>query len=737
MKVQSEVGLAEELLPNTEVKSEVPPDVEVHPDEGGAEVEPGEGLPVEQAPPAVDTNASPAVGEVQPDGQVTQDVQESSGADVKLDEEVPPHAEEKLDVESSPDADVEVRPHADEKLDAVLSPDDDVEVRPDADDKLDVELSPDAPMEARPDVDEKLDAELSPDTDVEARPDVDEELDAELSPDAPMRVRPDVDEKLDTELSPDADVEARPNFDDELDVESSPGADVEVRPDANEKLDVESSQGADVGPDVDAARDADSMLDVDAPPKFEVDVQEPSDLVRTQEEAEIQQVSTGVGVDATTELADTVGEPKTAASTTSDSSDEEVADPKSETQDGQGNRQLCNDDADAAPSMSSGATMDESSKGDSSPASAAAAKRAPGRLVSQRLSLFTESKERRNSIPVTSAKSQRVIEAEELVRQSAAETLSLQERTKAFTGASSTTKAAQAEPPRGSIKGSSKVADPQVKDPKFVDPKFRPSLSKKAPPKPAPVTAPPPAPVVPAQAPAQKRLSQMAQTRARLAAQAAAAEKEGDTGKFVYKPQRQYTLGAVAETSALAATAAGGARINRAFTGPLPDKGDSDSEYTTDSDDPAERADAKFGLRKSVGFSDPWKPVYTWLVGSINHRLGAEGSEKLKRRIRSLLPDPFSANLDPSDLSDGKLLCALLLSLKSEVLPKIGSSPLARLAQVTKICKELGIRDANLFTPPDVLPPPPSNPNALRRCLLQLSDLASGWEQWDGPHMPT
>lgn len=268
--------------------------------------------------------------------------------------------------------------------------------------------------------------------------------------------------------------------------------------------------------------------------------------------------------------------------------------------------------------------MDESSKGDSSPVSAAAAKRAPGRLVSQRLSLFTESKERRNSIPVTSAKSQRVIEAEELVRQSAAEAFSLQERTKAFTGASSTTKAAQAEPPRGSTKGSSKVVDPQVKDPKFVDPKFRPSLSKKAPPKPAPVTAPPPAPVVPAQAPAQKRLSQMAQTRARVAAQAAAAEKEGDTGKFVYNPQRRYTLGAVAETSALAATAAGGARISRAFTGPLPDKGDSDSEYTTDSDDPAERADAKFGLRKSVGFSDPWKPVFKWLVGSINHRLGAK-----------------------------------------------------------------------------------------------------------------
>ena len=72
-----------------------------------------------------------------------QDVQESSGADVKLVEESRP--DEKLDVEVSPDADVEVRPDADEKLDAESSPD--VEVRPDVDEKLDVELSPDA---ARP-----------------------------------------------------------------------------------------------------------------------------------------------------------------------------------------------------------------------------------------------------------------------------------------------------------------------------------------------------------------------------------------------------------------------------------------------------------------------------------------------------------------------------------------------------------------------------------------------------------
>ena len=99
-----------------------------------------------------------------PEGQplVTQDAQEFSGGDVKLDEEL------------SPDAGVEARPDADEKPGGELSLDADVEARPDADEKPDGELSPDADVEARPDADEKPDKKLSPDADVEVRPDADE-----------------------------------------------------------------------------------------------------------------------------------------------------------------------------------------------------------------------------------------------------------------------------------------------------------------------------------------------------------------------------------------------------------------------------------------------------------------------------------------------------------------------------------------------------------------------------------
>ena len=52
---------------------------------------------------------------------------------VKLDEEAPPNADEKPDVEQSPDADAEVRPVADEKPNAESSFDANVKARPDVD----------------------------------------------------------------------------------------------------------------------------------------------------------------------------------------------------------------------------------------------------------------------------------------------------------------------------------------------------------------------------------------------------------------------------------------------------------------------------------------------------------------------------------------------------------------------------------------------------------------------------
>ncbi|CAE7696343.1 unnamed protein product [Symbiodinium sp. CCMP2592] len=111
-------------------------------------------------------------------------------------------------------------------------------------------------------------------------------------------------------------------------------------------------------------------------------------------------------------------------------------------------------------------------------------------------------------------------------------------------------------------------------------------------------------------------------------------------------------------------------------------------------------------------------PVLRWLCSVIDARLKVPLPPAHARQVRGLLPlgGLDAEKLCVQDLSDGRLLCALVISVRPDVLPKANAVALGRLAQFLKACAALGVKQVSLFTPPDLLPEP-SNPPAVLRCL--------------------
>lgn len=135
---------------------------------------------------------------------------------------------------------------------------------------------------------------------------------------------------------------------------------------------------------------------------------------------------------------------------------------------------------------------------------------------------------------------------------------------------------------------------------------------------------------------------------------------------------------------------------------------------------------------------DQWGPLLGWLAAVINQRLAAEDGDKAKQGLRALLPGPHleQTALAPASLCDGRLLCALVMAICPERLSRVNSVALCRVAQFLKICVQLGVPNSDIFTPPDLLPAPPQNPQAVLRCLLAFAAVVHRWPSWLGPRLP-
>ncbi|CAK0886878.1 unnamed protein product, partial [Prorocentrum cordatum] len=172
-----------------------------------------------------------------------------------------------------------------------------------------------------------------------------------------------------------------------------------------------------------------------------------------------------------------------------------------------------------------------------------------------------------------------------------------------------------------------------------------------------------------------------------------------------------------------------------------------ESEYETDSEDEGSRANPELGLKRAAEeTTDPWQLAIMWLVGVIRHRLeakpaavvAAEANVAACKKIRPLLPpgDLSAQALEPEHLADGQLLCALVLAIKPDAFPKVLPVTLGRIAQFIKACKDLGVHQNDVFTPPDLMPDTtgraPQNPDAVLRCLQALAVAVQARADWAG-----
>merc|ERR1719468_1422305 len=110
----------------------------------------------------------------------------------------------------------------------------------------------------------------------------------------------------------------------------------------------------------------------------------------------------------------------------------------------------------------------------------------------------------------------------------------------------------------------------------------------------------------------------------------------------------------------------------------------------------------------------------------------------VRGRCRPLLPPDgnlYSEALKPEHLSDGKLLCALVMAINPSMMPQALPAALARIAQFLKACTELGVQKVDIFTPPDLMPAPPSNPDAVLHCLSSLARAVQSAPTWTGPKL--
>jgi len=118
----------------------------------------------------------------------------------------------------------------------------------------------------------------------------------------------------------------------------------------------------------------------------------------------------------------------------------------------------------------------------------------------------------------------------------------------------------------------------------------------------------------------------------------------------------------------------------------------------------------------------------------VKHCLAAEGAQA--KAIQSLVGESLDAAAPTPDLlCDGKILCAFIMALRPDLLKKPIPNAMGRLSQVQKACKQLGVRENDLFAVPDILNPPPQNPNAVLRCLTALAGKVADWEEYSGPRL--
>ncbi|CAE7380756.1 unnamed protein product [Symbiodinium sp. CCMP2456] len=151
---------------------------------------------------------------------------------------------------------------------------------------------------------------------------------------------------------------------------------------------------------------------------------------------------------------------------------------------------------------------------------------------------------------------------------------------------------------------------------------------------------------------------------------------------------------------------------------PLGSQEESEESEEETEDEIDAHASPELGLRRTSRMEDPWRPALRWLCSVIDSRLKVPLPPAHARQVRGLLPlgGLDAEKLSVQDLSDGRLLCALVISVRPDVLPKANAVSLGRLAQFLKACAALGVNQVSLFTPPDLLPEP-SNPPAVLRCL--------------------
>jgi len=164
---------------------------------------------------------------------------------------------------------------------------------------------------------------------------------------------------------------------------------------------------------------------------------------------------------------------------------------------------------------------------------------------------------------------------------------------------------------------------------------------------------------------------------------------------------------------------------------------DVETESESEDEDLYNRANAARGLRRSEGPKiDPWPLVFAWAAGSINHRMAIGGEKGIADKIRALLPPTGlkAKELTPAHLSDGKILCALIMALRPDLVSKAIPNVLGRLAQTIKACDKIGVHKTDLFTPPDLMQEP-QNVIPVLRCLVGLGLIVRGWKHWRGPKL--
>jgi len=178
---------------------------------------------------------------------------------------------------------------------------------------------------------------------------------------------------------------------------------------------------------------------------------------------------------------------------------------------------------------------------------------------------------------------------------------------------------------------------------------------------------------------------------------------------------------------------------------------DSESEYETDSEpDIFNKANPELGLRATKkpelerAAADPWTAFFVWLLEVVNYRAATDSGAPVAKLLSTLVsPERQSADLRIQDLTDGKLLCALLVALKPDCLTQVLPMPLGRVAQFQQACKKIGVRPFDVLTPPDLLPEDPDindappRPDVVLRSIIAIGGVVRTWKDWSGPAVPS